>query len=46
MDDGTSLAEEIGLEGAAAEDTEAETIRCICETEVVTGNVTGTPLTS
>jgi condensin complex subunit 1 len=36
-DDGTSLAEEIGLEGAAAEDTEAETIRQICETEIVTG---------
>lgn len=32
------MEEELGLIGASAEDTEAELIRKICETELLAGN--------
>ena len=32
------MEEELGLMGASAEDTEAELIRKICETELLAGN--------
>lgn len=34
----SAMEEELGLIGASAEDTEAELIRKICETELLAGN--------
>ena len=36
----SAVEEELGLIGATAEDTEAELIRKICETELLAGNKT------